>query len=103
MPGGGELSIVVPDKAAIEACVKGKLPPDQVTDPDIVFITIPGCAASAPPTPQPIPVKVYAEVTFLDPEAVEAIFKQTYLEKTDLPDGELVLEPMPPLRCTMVQ
>ncbi len=91
----------MPDKAAIEACIKGKLPPDQVTDADIVFITIPGCAAAAPPQAQPIPVKIYAEVTFRDPETVQAIFKRTYLEKTDLPDGELVLEPMPPLQCTM--
>lgn len=101
--GGGEIPIVVPDKTAIEACVKAKLPPDQVTDADIVFVTIPGCAASVPPTAQPIPVKVYAEVTFLDPETVFVIFKRTYLEATDLPDKEIVLEPMPPPTCTMVQ
>ena len=98
--GGAEIPLVVPDKAAIEACIKAKLPPDQVTDADIVFVTIPSCAAAAPPTAQPIPVKVYAEVTFLDPESVQTTFKRTYLEKTDLPGGELVLEPTLP-QCTM--
>jgi hypothetical protein len=101
--GGGEIPIVVPDKAAIEACVKKRLPPDQVTDADIVFVTIPSCADAAPPTASPIPVKVYAEVTFLDPETVFLIFKRTYLEPTDLPDKEIVLEPIPPPTCTMVQ
>ena len=99
--GGGEIPIVVPDKAAIEACVKDKLPPDQITDADIVFVTIPGCAAAAPPTAQPIPVKVYAEVTFLD--SVFMIFKRTCLEPTDLLDGKIELEPLPPPNCTMVQ
>jgi hypothetical protein len=101
--GSGEVPIIVPDKAVIEACVKGKLPPDQITDADMVFVTLPSCADAAPPTAQPIPVKVYAEVTFLDPETVFAIFKRTYLEKTDLPDGEIVLEPLLPPNCTMVQ
>jgi len=97
----GEVPLIVPDKAAIEACIKGKLPPDQVTDSDIVFMTIPSCAASAPPTPQPIPVKVYAEIGILDPQTIFVTFKRTYLEKTDLPDGEIALEPLPPPNCAV--
>jgi hypothetical protein len=99
--GGGEVPLIMPDKAAIEACVAHKLPPEQIKDADIVFVTLPSCAVAAPPTAQPIPVKVYAEVTFLDPETVYATFKRTYLEKTDLPDGEIVLEPLPPPNCSM--
>ena len=91
----------MPDKGAIETCVKSKLPPEQVTDPDIVFVTIPSCAAAAPPTAQPIPVKVYAEFTFLDPETVLPVFKRTYLEKTDLPGGTLTLEIPPTAQCTI--
>jgi len=99
--GGAEVPLVMPDKGAIETCVKSKLPPEQVTDPDIVFVTIPSCAAAAPPTAQPIPVKVYAEFTFLDPETVLPVFKRTYLEKTDLPGGTLTLELMPTSQCTI--
>lgn len=99
--GGAEIPIIVPDKAAIESCVKGKLPAEQVTDADIVFITIPGCAAAAPPTAQPIPVKVYAEFTYLDPTTVQLVFTRTYLEKTDLPGGVLTLELEPTATCTI--
>ena len=99
--GGAEIPLVVPDKGAIEACVKNKLPPDQVTDADIVLITIPSCAVAAPPTAQAIPVNVYAEFTFLDPETVLAVFKRTYLEKTDLPGGMLTLEIPPTAQCTI--
>jgi len=99
--GGAEVPLVVPDKGAIEACVKGKLPPDQITDADIVLITIPSCAAAAPPTAQPITVKVYAEFTFLDAETVLPVFERTYLEKTDLPGGTLTLEIPPTSQCTI--
>lgn len=96
----GEVPLIVPDKAGIETCIKSKLPPDQVGDSDIVFSTIPSCAASAPPTPQPIPVKVYAEIGILDPQTIFVTFKRTYLEKTDLPDGTMTLEPLTPPSCT---
>lgn len=99
--GGADLPLVVPDKTAIETCIKGKLPPDQVTNADIVFITIPSCAAAAPPTAQPITVKVYAEFTVLDAESTLAVFKRTYLEKTDLPEGTLTLELPPTAQCTV--
>ena len=99
--GSGEVSLIVPDKRAIESCVKGKLTPEQATDSDIVFSTIPSCAASAPPTAQPIPVKVYAELGILDPQTVFLTFKRTYLEKTDLPDGKIALEPLPPPNCVV--
>jgi hypothetical protein len=100
--GAADIPIVVPDKAAIESCIKGKLPPDQVTDSDIVFMTIPSCAAAAPPTAAPIPVKVYAELGILDPKTIFLTFKRTYLEPTDLPDGKIVLEPLPPPSCVMM-
>ena len=100
--GGADVPVIVPDKAAIEACIKEKLPADQVTDSDIVFLTIPTCAASAPPTAQPIPVKVYAEIGILDPKTIFLTFKRTYLEATDLPDGKIVLEPLPPPSCLMM-
>lgn len=97
--GGAEVPLIVPDKAAIEACVKGKLSPDQIKDADVVFITIPSCAAAAPPTTEPIPVTVYAEFTYLDPQTVNLVLKRTYLEKTDLPGRTLTLELSPMSQC----
>jgi hypothetical protein len=98
-----EIPVTAPDKAAIESCIRTKLPPDQVTDSDIVFMTIPSCAASAPPSAQPVPMKVYAEIGILDPETVFVTFKRTYLEQSDLPDGKIVLEPLPPPNCAIAQ
>ena len=100
--GAADIPVIVPDKAAIEACVKGKLPPDQVRDSDFVFMTIPSCAAAAPPTGQPIPVNVYAELGILDPKTIFLTFKRTYLEASDMPDGKIVLEPLPPPTCVMM-
>ena len=96
----GEVPLIVPQKAAIKSCIKGKLTPEQVTNSDIVFSTIGACAAASPPTAQPIPIKVYAEIGVPDPQTIFLTFKRTYLEKTDLPDGTITLEPLPPPHCT---
>lgn len=44
----GETMAVMPDKAAIEACVKGKTSPDQLADADIVFGLALSCASTVP-------------------------------------------------------
>ena len=38
----------MPDKAAAEACAKGKLTPEQLQDSDIVFTTVLGCLGQVP-------------------------------------------------------
>jgi hypothetical protein len=97
--GSGDLNLIMPDQAAIEACVKQKLKPEQMTDKDIVFITIPDCANSVPPSKEPVPVKVSVQLSILDPASVLAIIKRTYVKPTDLPEGTITLSPMMPPEC----
>jgi hypothetical protein len=99
--GSGDITLVMPDEAAIEACVRQKLTPEQTADSDIVFSTIFPCAASAPATAQPIPVKASIEISIFEPPSAMVNVKRTYAKGTTLPVGTITLEPLPPPSCTV--
>jgi hypothetical protein len=99
--GSGDVTLVMPDEAAIEACVRQKLTPEQMADSDIVFSTIFPCAASAPATAQPIPVKVSIEISIFEPPSAMVNVKRTYAKGTTLLGGTITLEPLPPPSCTV--
>lgn len=79
--GSGDVTLVMPDEAAIEACVRQKLTPEQTADSDIVFSTIFPCAASAPATAQPIPVKASVEISIFEPPSAMVNVKRTYAKE----------------------
>jgi len=99
--GSGEVMLVMPDEAAIEACVRQKLTPDQAADSDIVFATIFPCAASAPATAEPVPVKASVQISIFEPPSAMVDVKRTYAKGTTLPGGTITLEPLPPPSCTV--
>jgi hypothetical protein len=92
--GSGDITLVMPDEAAIEACVRQKLTPEQTADSDIVFSTIPATA-------QPIPVKASIEISIFEPPSAMVNVKRTYAKGTTLPGGTITLEPLPPPSCTV--
>jgi hypothetical protein len=89
----GPATVQMPDKAAIESCVKGKLPPDQLADSDIVFVTVIGCANEAPLGAEPIAINASAEIA-LAPLVYVGVTR-TYTEPTDLAVGTIALEAYP--------
>ena len=93
----GPASVIMPEKAAIESCVKGKLPPDQLTDSDIVFVTVMGCANEAPLGATPIEINASAEIALVP--IVYVGITRSYAEPTDLAVGTIALEAFP--TCTI--
>jgi hypothetical protein len=89
--------VQMPEKAAIETCVKGKLPPDQLADSDIVFMTVMGCVNDAPLGAEPIAINASAEIA-LAPLVYVGVTR-TYAEPTDLAVGTIALEAYP--NCTI--
>jgi hypothetical protein len=63
----GPATVTMPDKAAIEACVKGKLKPDEAQDEDIVATVLGSCAQAALPSKEPIAVKATVAIGIYDP------------------------------------
>lgn len=95
----GPATVQMPDKAAIEACVKGKLSAEQLADSDIVFVTVMGCAREAPVDAEPVAVNASAEIA-LEPLVYVGVTR-TYTEPTDLSVGKIALEAYP--NCSVVK
>ncbi len=99
----GPATVLMPDKAAIEACVKGKLKPEQAADEDIVSTVIGSCAADAPIGKEPIPIQGYAEIAIMEPPPAYVFITRTYVESTTLAGGKIKLDTLPPPNCSLAQ
>jgi hypothetical protein len=98
----GPAKVLMPDKAAAEACAKGKLTPEQLQDADIVFATMLGCLGQVPMGQAPIDIKASVEIAIIEPPSVYVGLKRTYLEPSSLPGGEpIAVEAYP--GCTLAQ
>jgi hypothetical protein len=101
--GSGPATVLMPEKAAIEACVNGKLKPEELKDEDIVYVAISSCAAAAPIGKEPIPIKAYAEIAVMEPPSAYVFVTRTYADSTTLAGGVMKLDTMPPPNCTLAQ
>ena len=99
----GPATVLMPDKAAIEACVTGKLKPEELQDKDIVYLAISSCAVDAPIGKEPIPIKAYAEIAVMEPPSAYVFVTRTYVESTTLAGGVIKLDTVPPPNCHLAQ
>lgn len=90
--GSARVKVQMPDKAAVEACVKGKLPPDQLADKDIVLLNVMSCLAETPPGAAPAEIDTMARIALSPPPDAYVTFNRTYVEPTDLVIGKIELE-----------
>jgi hypothetical protein len=85
----------MPNKVAIEACIAGKLKPEEAADEDIVATVLGSCIAAAPIGEGPIPIKASVEIGIYDPPSVEVFFTRTFLEQSSPTGGLLTIESTP--------
>jgi len=89
----GPANILMPDKAALEACVSEKLVPEYANDIDVIYATIMGCAQDVPPSAAPVAINASVDIT-LTPEVFLG-YTRTYDGPTNLPGGEIKLDAFP--------
>jgi hypothetical protein len=99
----GKISTLMPDKAAIEACVRAKLSGDLLEDTDVVFSTALGCGSSAPLGKEPVEVNANVEISVLEPPDAYVFITRTYVEPSSLAGGKIELSSMPPPQCSVVE
>jgi hypothetical protein len=99
----GKTTALMPDKAAIESCVKGKLPPDQLADEDIAFTTALGCSSATPLGTEPVKINGYVEIAVIEPPTAQVFITKTFVEPTSLPGGTLKIDSLPPPNCSIQQ
>lgn len=98
----GPVSTMMPDKAAIETCVKSKLSGDLLADSDVVFTTALGCSSSAPMGKEPVQVNAKIEISVVEPPSAYVFITRTYTEPSSLAGGKIELSSMPPPQCALV-
>ena len=98
----GPVSTIMPDKAAIETCVKSKLSGDLLEDSDVVFTTALGCSTSAPMGKEPVQVNAKVEISVVEPPSAYVFITRTYVEPSSLAGGKIELSSMPPPQCDLV-
>lgn len=99
----GKVSSVMPDKTAIEACVKSKLSGDLLEDSDVVFSTALGCTTSAPMGKEPVEVNANVEISVVEPPDAYVFITRTYVEPSSLAGGKIELSSMPPPQCAVTE
>lgn len=99
----GAVSTIMPDKATVEECIKGKVSTDLLADPDVVFTTAMGCGTSVAPGKDPVEINANVEITVLDPPEAYVFVTRTYAEPTTLGDGTIELTSMPPPQCVVTE
>ncbi len=97
--GSGRVKLQMPGKTAVEACVKGKLPADQLADKDFVSLKVMDCLAETPPGADPVEIDAWARIALSPPPDAYITFTRTYVEPTDLVIGTIELQVA--LYCTV--
>ena len=97
----GPVSTMMPNKAAIEACVKSKLSGDLLADSDVVFTTALGCSTSVPIGKEPVEVNAKVEISVVEPPSAYVFITRTYVEPSSLAGGKIELSSMPPPQCAL--
>ena len=98
----GPVTTMMPDKAAIEACVRSKLSGELLQDSDVVFATALSCGTSAPMGKEPVEVNAKVEISLVEPPNAYVFITRTYVEPSSLAGGKIELSSMPPPQCALV-
>ncbi len=99
----GAVSTIMPDKAAIEACIKSKVSGELLEDSDVVFTTAMGCSTSVPRGKKPVEVNANVEISVVEPPGAYVFITRTYAEPSELAGGKIELSSMPPPQCEVAE
>lgn len=99
----GAVSTIMPDKAAIEECIKSKVSGELLEDADVVFTTALGCSGSVPMGTEPVGINANVEIAVLEQPDAYVFITRTYDEPTSLAGGKIELSSMPPPQCVVAE
>lgn len=101
----GQVQAVMPELAAIDSCVSGKLSPDEKNDNDIYLNAALSCMEAAPPSKGPVPVVASIKLGLMkgDAQVPDAWFvgEITYSDPAAGPGGKITI-PLMPGDCKVV-
>jgi hypothetical protein len=94
--GGAEITTVMPELAEVDACVAGKLPPEERKDADIYLNAALSCFGKAPTSRTPVPVRASVKLGFASGDSGARVeMTITYAARSASPDGAMSIDLMP--------
>jgi hypothetical protein len=97
----GEAEVLMPERAAMEACIAGKAKGNQAADAGIVAMFIDACRREVPLGKTPVPVTADFEIAIAEPPAAYVYVILKYRDKSDVPGEYIAIESLPPPNCTV--
>ena len=92
----GAASVLMPDSAALDACIASRREPGAQPDPDIDALSVLGCSEKLPNGPTPVPINATVEISVIEPPIAHVFLKRAYLEKSSTMGEPITLESVPP-------
>src|SRR5207253_2947686 len=97
----GPASVLMPDSAALDACIASRREPGTQPDPGIDALSMLGCSEKLPNGPTPVPINATVEVSIVEPPIAQVFLKRAYLGKSSSMGEPITLESVPPPSCTV--
>ena len=92
----GDTTALMPDKAAMEACIAGKTKPEDKGDADLYTMSLLSCQTKVPNASTPVKVHAKFEIVMFDPSAINVFMTRRFVEASDVPDKYIEIQAMPP-------
>jgi len=96
--GYGPASVTMPDRAAMEACLKAKAQPGDLDDPDVVTVLALDCQTSVAPSAAPVAISAEVEISAID-GGLNAFITRKYADTSPVAGGHIELSSVPPPDC----
>ncbi len=96
--GFGQVTVTMPDKAALEACLKAEAQPGELDDADTLTFLIVGCQSAVPPGAAPVAVNAEVEIADTDGE-LDTFITRKYSDPSPVAGGHIALASVPPPAC----
>ena len=93
--------MLMPDKAALETCMRSKLKPGEDKDDDLVLMSAMSCRSTTSVGAAPLPVQITVEFASTGPDMVYVYVQRTYEEPSTVGGKKLVIESVPPPLCRL--
>jgi hypothetical protein len=96
----GAANVLMPDRAALDACIVSRREAGAAADPDLDALSLLACSEKLPNGPTPVAIKATVNISLIEPLMTIVEMKRTYVEASSVMGEPITLEPVPPPSCT---
>ncbi|HVZ14088.1 MAG TPA: hypothetical protein VG894_06475 [Bauldia sp.] len=96
--GFGPATVIMPDKTALEACLKAKAQPGDLDSADAVAFLVVECENAVAPGAAPVSITADVQISYTDGD-FEVFLMRKYADTSPVAGGHIELSSVPPPAC----